>query len=235
MAMIFLAGKEHAYMLLLISLPCIATSFSPCFGFCFFISGTSFFFAFFSHAPRAHAHTREFIIHNINIITTPADGHGSGFPASNDNNYCGTRQQLLRDTTTTTAESDNNYCGKTHRVFSSKVGFFFRLFLKAIHESCFLYKNAIQIQFFRKKMKTFFQKWEHFRGRWRCFSKISGIFLEILLHFCIIKKYQLNEKNAVGFFVLCTSFFCTFGGAFVYFARRFFVLLVVFLFTRPQP
>jgi hypothetical protein len=127
MAMIFLAGKEHAYMLLLISLPCIAISFSPCLGFCFFISGTSFFFAFFSHAPRAHTHTREFIIHNINIITTPADGHGSGFPASNDNNYCGTRQQLLRNTTTTTAESDNNYCGKKIRRIQGLYSDFFHI------------------------------------------------------------------------------------------------------------
>ena len=222
-------------MLLLISLPCIAISFSPCLGFCFFISGTSFFFrVFFACASRARAHARIFI-YNIIIITTPANRHGSGLPASNDNNYCGTRQQLLRNATTITAECDNNYCGKSHRVFSSKVGFFFRLFLKAIHESCLLYKNAIQVQFFRKKMKTFFQKWEHFRGRRRCFSKISGISLEILLHFCIIKKYQLNEKNAVGFFVLCTSFFCTFGGVSLYFARHFFVLLVAFLFTRPQP
>ena len=140
--------------------------------------------------------------------------------AGHDNNYCGMRQQLLR---------------KIPPRFFVQGGIFFRLFLKAIHESCLLYKNAIQVQFFRKKMKTFFQKWEHFRGRRRCFSKISGISLEILLHFCIIKKYQLNEKNAVGFFVLCTSFFCTFGGVSLYFARHFFVLLVAFLFTRPQP
>ena len=148
--------------------------------------------------------------------------------AGHDNNYCGTRQQLLRNATTITAENPTAF-------FRPRWDFFFAFFLKAIHESCLLYKNAIQVQFFRKKMKTFFQKWEHFRGRRRCFSKISGISLEILLHFCIIKKYQLNEKNAVGFFVLCTSFFCTFGGVSLYFARHFFVLLVAFLFTKPQP